>query len=124
MGEYRLLKRRYDALRKEYGLALKRPEYLLLKSEQTFMLKGMIIAMIFFSFAFAVLRSVVMIEFGVIAFVVDLFWELHGTGKGWWKYQKSCIYDIGRRVPIEIPLGIALGSAFLIALTIWIIRLF
>ncbi|MFH0829879.1 MAG: hypothetical protein V1887_01825 [Candidatus Aenigmatarchaeota archaeon] len=124
MRDYRLLKRKYDALRHEYRLALKRPEYLLLKSEQTFLLKGLIIAVIFFSFAFAVLRSVLMVEFGVIAFIVDILWELWGTGKGWWKYQKSCLYDVCGRVPIEIPLGIAFGSGFLIALTIWIILLF
>jgi uncharacterized membrane protein len=46
----------------------------------------------------------VMIEVGIITFVLDVFWELRGTGKGWWKYDKSPIFNIAGRVPIEIPL--------------------
>lgn len=122
--KYRQLEQRYAELKHEYGLAQRKPEQFMEKSVQTFMVKGLAVAISFAILGYAIVRSMLMFEFAVIAFTVDLLWELYGTWRGMWKYRKSAIYDVLGRVPIEIPLGISLGSAFLIAFAMMLIGLF
>ena len=49
-------------------------------------------------------RSLISIELGLLGMVVDILVELRGTTKGQWRYNKSDVYDIRGRVPIEVPL--------------------
>ena len=103
LKKHKELERRYRRLEVKYDKIMKKAETIKYNLERDhpplitafFLLIIGIIGLLYF-------KEIVIIELGIMGFVVDVAMELHGTRNGWWKYKKSKIFMIGK-VPIEIP---------------------
>ena len=121
--KYVYLMGRYNSLKKEYNSIRKNPNIFREKAEKSMMSIAVAISFLFAVFSYASVKSNLILEIGLIMFFVDFVWELHGTKKGLWKYSKSLIFDIGERVPIEIPLIVFFLTCTIAAISIWILTL-
>jgi len=104
-NRYNQLKKRYDKLSKRYAELRKRPriagEEMMKNMHQQFaFISSAIVGLL----AYVLYQQWVMVEVGLMCALIDIYWELRGTGKGWWSYKKSVLFDIRGRVPVDVPL--------------------
>lgn len=121
--KYVYLMNKYNSLKKDYNLIKRKPNIFKERLEKSLMSITMITSFLLAVFSYIIVKSNLIFEVGIIIFFVDFAWELHGTKKGWWKYSKSSIFDIGKRVPIEIPLSAFFSACIIAAISIWILSL-
>ena len=104
-SRYGQLKKRYEKLSKKYAELRKKPR---MAGEE--MMKNLHQQFAFISSAaiglilYALYQQWIMIEVGLMCALIDVYWELRGTGNGWWSYKKSVLFDIMGRVPVDVPL--------------------
>jgi len=103
--KYESLLRKFKALDEKYSKMRVTPTFLGEKIKKAPLQEHftLVISMVIGLLVFVLYRQQVMLEVGLILALIDVYWELHGTGKGWWSYKKSVFYDIRGSVPIEIP---------------------
>lgn len=101
---YKELEKRYAQLKKEYLKIRKISNHVILTVGTELPRHAVLIVFGIISIIGVMeYKSPIIIEFGIIAAVADLVYELYGTKKGWWKYGKSR-FMIAGRVPVNVPL--------------------